>query len=274
MLQHTFCHISGLGAKTEKKLWEAGIHNWGQISCSTAVRLSPTSRADLAQTLEESLTALENNPKYFTKKLASTESWRIFNQFRDQSAYIDIETTGLSDDAEITTIAVYDGKKIMHYIQGHNLDDFVRDIRRYKVLISYSGTGFDLPVIERYFKIKLDHAHIDLRYVLASLGIRGGLKGCEKQIGIDRGDLDGINGCFAITLWRAYQLQGDQAALQTLVAYNIEDSVNLERLMVEAYNRKLLATPFAAEMSLPSPKLPVLPFQADRDCIRRLGGGQ
>jgi len=31
MLEHTFCHIPGIGAKTERRLWEAGLDCWGAV---------------------------------------------------------------------------------------------------------------------------------------------------------------------------------------------------------------------------------------------------
>lgn len=271
MLPHTFCHIPGIGPTTEKKLWDAGISDWGKFKIPSPVKLPSSSVASAPEILENSLTALDNHdPHYFTGALASNEKWRLFSTFREQTAYLDIETDGLADDAQITTIALYDGKEIYHYINGHNLDNFVQDIERYKVLVTYSGTSFDLPVIERFFDIRLTQAHIDLRYVLSGLGFKGGLKSCEKQLGLDRGNLDGVDGYFAVVLWRAYKYHGDKAALKTLVAYNIEDTVNLERLMVKAYNLKVEQTPFQEELTLPAPILPPMPFLPDVDCIRRL----
>ncbi len=271
MLQNTFCHIPGIGPATEKKLWQAGIRNWGQFSLPSPVKLPGSSIGLAADILEQSLIELSNNnPNYFSRKLKSSETWRLFAEFRESCAYLDIETNGLEHDAEITTIALYDGKEIFHYINEHNLDHFVQDIARYKVLITYSGTSFDLPVIERYFNIKLTQAHIDLRYVLSSLGFKGGLKNCEKQLGLNRSKLDGIDGAFAVILWRAYKAQNDEAALKTLVAYNIEDTVNLERLMVKAYNLKVAETLFNEELKLPEPCVPTLPFTPDLECIRRL----
>lgn len=273
MLQHTFCHIPGIGPTTEKKLWAVGVSDWGKFIIPSPIKLSGATLASAPTILDESLTALKtHDPHYFTKELASNEKWRLFSTFRDQTAYLDIETDGLAEDAQITTIALYDGIEIYHYINGHNLDNFIRDLNKYKVIITYSGTSFDIPVIENFFKTKLPQAHIDLRYVLSSLGFTGGLKSCEKQLGLDRGKLDGVDGYFAVVLWRAYKYQGDQAALKTLVAYNIEDTVNLELLMVKAYNLKVAVTPFKEELSLPEPVQPQLPFVPDMECIRRLQG--
>ena len=220
---------------------------------------------------EASLEALEKyDPAFFCDRLTGGDQWRIFSDFRKSTAFIDIETTGLSEQAEITTIALYDGSDVYTYINGRNLEEFAEDIYKYKVLVSYNGKSFDVPFIEKYFRIKLPQAHIDLRFVLAKLGIKGGLKGCEKMIGINRGALDGVDGSFAVHLWRNFIQYNDEKALETLLAYNVEDTVNLERLMVEACNRNLRATPFAQQLSLPFPKQPLLVHQPDLDCVDRL----
>ena len=270
MLQQTFCHIPGIGTKTERQLWAAGITSWNLWQPQPPIRLSAAARHEAAGVLQRSLAALDNDPAFFVDQLGSTEPWRIFPHFRDRTVYLDIETTGLDDYASVTTIALYDGKEVFTYINGRNLDDFVDDIEKYQVIVSYNGKCFDIPFLERFFHIRLPHAQIDLRYVLARLGIKGGLKGCEKQLGLHRGSLDGVDGYFAVLLWQRYQQQKDEKALETLLAYNIEDTVNLERLMVEAYNRNLLATPFAAQLTLPPPASPANPYWADYDCIEKI----
>ncbi len=270
MLQHTFCHIPGIGVKTERKLWEAGITNWHLWQQESPVRLPTAARLEAVRVLDDSLSALEKDPAFFTTKLAGTEPWRIFPHFRNRTAYLDIETTGLDEYAEVTTIALYDGNKVFTYINGRNLDDFVDDIQQYQVIVSYNGKSFDVPFLERYFRIRLDQAQIDLRYVLARLGIKGGLKGCEKQLGLNRGNLDGVDGYFAVLLWHQYKQNNDERALETLLAYNVEDTVNLERLAVEAYNRNVLNTPFGGELVLPCPAPPPNPYIADYQCIERI----
>jgi len=270
MLQHTFCHIPGVGMKTEQKLWQAGITKWEHWQPPFPVRLSAATMFDATSVLEGSLVALEDDPTFFTKHLSSTEPWRIFPHYRDRTAYLDIETTGLDDFAEVTTIALYDGQEIFTYVNGKNLNDFVRDIQKYKVIISYNGKCFDIPFLEKYFHIQLNQAQIDLRYVLARLGFKGGLKGCEKQLGLSRGNLDGVDGYFAVLLWHRYIHKNDKVALKTLLAYNIEDTVNLEKLMIEAYNRNVSATPFADELFLPFSSPPPNPYSADNDCIERI----
>ncbi len=270
MLLHTFCHIPGIGLKTEQKLWKAGVTTWDCWREPCPLRLSAIVRADAERFLERSREALTDKPAFFTGNLASTEPWRIFPHFREATVYLDIETTGLDDGAEVTCIALYDGREIFTYVNGINLEAFIDDILRYQVIVTYNGKSFDIPFLERYFRIRLDHAQIDLRHVLGRLGFRGGLKGCEKQLGMNRGTLDGVDGYFAVLLWRRYRTYNDARALETLIAYNVEDTVNLERLMVEAYNRNILATPFGDNLLLPFPEPPANPYQPDINCIERI----
>ena len=271
MLNQTFCHIPGIGLKTERRLWAAGVRSWKDWQDPPPFALANSTARTIPGFLDACAEALEaGRASFFTSCLTGGEDWRIFPHFRTRTAFIDIETTGLGADALITTIALYDGKTVRTYVAGRNLDDFVSDIFLYQVLVSYNGKGFDVPFLERHFKIQLDQAHIDLRYVLARLGLKGGLKGCEKQLGIDRGTLTGVDGFFAVLLWREYERSGNEKAIETLLAYNIEDTVNLEKLLVEAYNRNIAATPFARELAIPAPEPVCIPYRADEECVERL----
>jgi uncharacterized protein YprB with RNaseH-like and TPR domain len=116
----------------------------------------------------------------------------------------------------------------------------------------------------------MNHAHIDLRFLLKSLGYTGGLKGCEKKLGLDRDELDGVDGFCAVLLWHDYEKNKNRKALETLLAYNILDAVNLETLMVTAYNLKLQETPFYELHHLPQPRLPQNPFDADKRTVDRI----
>jgi len=246
MLTHTFCHLAGIGIGTEEKLWKVGIHNWEMFQGEKSLPLSRKKVALALPLLQESAAHLVNkNPLFFSQRLPASQLWRLFPHFREAIAYIDIETTGLENWCnEITTIALYDGARVHNYVNGRNLLDFVQDIQRFKIIVSYNGRCFDVPFIERYFRITLEQPHIDLRFLLKSLGFSGGLKECERQMGIDRGELKEIDGYYAVMLWYEYKRHNKLKSLETLLAYNSLDAQNLETLLVRAYNLKLQSTPF------------------------------
>jgi len=275
VLKNTFCHVPGIGAVTENRLWSSGLCSWEHVVETETLPLSQKKSLATREFLEHSIQELAgNNPHYFASLLPSNQIWRIFPEFRDSIAYVDIETTGLESWVNhITTIALYDGKSVMHYVYDQNLDDFKDDIQKYKIIATYNGKCFDLPFLQYQFKITLQHVHIDLRYLLHSLGYSGGLKGCEIKLGFARGELTGVDGYAAVLLWNDYVRTGNQKALETLLAYNVRDTVILQTLMVIAYNLKLKTTPFAASHALPLPDVPEIPFKADIETIDRIKGG-
>ena len=272
MLTNTFIHIQGIGAITEQRLWDSGLRDWESFSEDLPIPIPAGRKYFLEKGIAESKRHLASRkPSYFSKLLPSNQSWRLFPEFRETTVYLDIETTGLDRYCnDITTIALYDGESIQTYVQGQNLEDFIEDIQKYKVIVSYNGKSFDIPFIEHYFNIRLDHAHIDLRYIFYSLGFKGGLKGCESQLGLNRGDLKDIDGFFAVLLWGEYQRSGDQRTLDTLLAYNIQDTINLENLIVTAYSMKLKETPFYKSHLIEEPTLPRNPFSADLGTVDKI----
>ena len=274
MLEQTFCHIPGIGPRSERDLWAAGVHSWSALDEPASLLITPAKRDTLKRDIDESRRQLEaGNARYFGKALRADQVWRVFPQFRKSTAYLDIETTGLSGYGDhVTTIALYDGVTVRHYIHGQNLADFARDIRGYDVVVTYNGKCFDVPFIRQSMGVEVDQAHIDLRYVLKSLGYSGGLKGCEKQLGISRGDLSDVDGFFAVVLWHEFRRRNDAKALQTLLAYNIQDVLNLEELMVMAYNLKVRETPFGDRLAMEKPTVAANPFEVDLPTVHRLRG--
>jgi uncharacterized protein len=272
VLTNTFRHVRGISAAVEQRLWAAGVHSWEGCAAAGSLPLTPGRRERLRQGLEESREHLAAaNARHFADRLPAAEHWRLFPEFRSGIAYLDIETTGLSPmDSYITTVALYDGRTVRHYVRGDNLARLGRDLAEYRLIVTYNGKCFDVPFIRESMGLSLDQAHIDLRYVLRSLGYSGGLKGCERQLGIERGDLEDVDGLFAVLLWQDYRSSGNPKSLETLLAYNIQDVVNLETLLVMAYNLKLVQTPFADCNRLPMPVAPEIPCKADPATIARV----
>ncbi len=270
MLQHTFSHLPGIGPTTEAKLWASGIHSWDDLLTSSSSPLSAGKMAIIRPELETAIVHRDaNDAEFFGSRLKAPEAWRLFPDFKESLAYVDIETDGTSEN-NITTIAYYDGQRVRTYVQGENLEAFADDIQNSKVLVTYNGRCFDAPVLERALDIQLPKAHIDLRNILCALGIKGGLKKCEKHFGLDRKELDGVDGFFAIVLWNEYERTCRPEVLDTLLAYNVADVLGLELLLYHAVNARLIDTPFAHLYTEAIPVLAQNPFNADVETIERL----
>ena len=102
--------------------------------------------------------------------------------------------------------------------------------------------------IERALRIHVRHAHLDLRYILKRLGYSGGLKACERKLGVGREGVEDVDGFMAVLLWREYR-KGNERALETLLAYNAADAVNLEADLIGKYVARLAAGRSAGSLS-------------------------
>ena len=271
MLRHTFQHLHGIGEKTERRIWAAGITNWEEF-------LNAPSQAPLAQwqrdlaclELEQSLLALERrDAQYFTEKLSGALHWRLFPEFGQRIAYLDIETSGsVAGVSHLTVVGLYDGSRPRVYVRGENLDRFAAEIDEFTLLVTYNGKLFDLPFLRQELGIPLAQAHIDLRYPLAALGYKGGLKKIERTLGLEReGPVAFLDGWCAVLLWQ-YHEQGETGALETLLRYNLEDVIHLPALLACVYNSRVRQLPFSLPpIEFPPP--PLIPFQFHEALIFR-----
>jgi uncharacterized protein YprB with RNaseH-like and TPR domain len=238
MLCHTFQHIPGLGERRERALWRRGISTWDDLlAAPQRSGLPATLLRDAHAIIHLSKEALrQRNIYFFAQLLPVREHWRLYRDFREVTAYLDIETGPLGHGRQgITVIGLFDGREFRSFVRGHNLHTFEAHLRRYDLLVTFNGKSFDLPMIERDLGIPVYQAQIDLRMFLHRLGYHGGLKRIERQWGIYREDeIAGLNGFDAVLLWARYR-HGDAAALERLIAYNRADVVNLEVLLQRGY---------------------------------------
>lgn len=245
MLRETFVHLPGIGLQTERRLWEQGCATWDDLlRTPSAFSYGSASTELVRRELDRSVKALaEGRHQYFAKKLRQRDSWRTWPEFRKSCVYLDIETDGSNHPDSVTLIGMYDGATFTCLRKGEDLESFRDIISRYAMIVTFFGTGFDIPVLgKRFPALGLDQIHLDLCVLLRNAGVRGGLKKIEGEFGITRSEeTAGLTGYDAVKLWRAYE-RGRPEALETLVAYNREDVVNLEPLMQIAFDRLREAT--------------------------------
>jgi uncharacterized protein len=242
MLRNTFVHLPGIGPRREKALWDRGILDWhGLLEAADSGLLPRRSRESSVSLVRQSLAAVASGDvDFFRALLPSGETWRLYPEFGDRAVFLDIETTGLSGyEDQVTVIGTLDPDGLKLFVHGVNLDQFPAYIAQCLLLVSFNGSQFDLPFLRAHFpRARLDQAHVDLRFVLASLGYRGGLKAVERELGLRRDPLiQGVDGFEAVRLWHRYRC-GDRAALEKLILYNLTDVVNLVELAETAVRLK------------------------------------
>lgn len=243
MLRSTFTFIPGLGEKTEEYLWRRGILSWDQLDESGRIAgIGRSKRKIIGDYLDRAREALDvEDVSFFGNRLPQKEHWRLYSDFRDQTLFLDIETTGLSlyYDA-VTLVGTFDRERIRMFVRDNNLDEIVNLLRDYDILVTFNGKLFDVPFLEKEFPgIVIPQIHIDLRYLLRSVGLSGPLKKVERAIGLRRDDsVDHVNGREAAVLWTKF-LKGDDEAMEKLARYNIYDTRNLRALMDYCYSKKM-----------------------------------
>jgi hypothetical protein len=260
MLRHTYLHVPGVGEKRERDLWMRGFTDWEAFR-----------RGHPAGAWRELIIAHLDDARA-ARELPRREAWRLANAFPRRTLFLDIETTGLSFEADsVTCVGVSDGTTTQAFVRGRDLARFPDVLDGVELLVTYNGSSFDLPVLTSAFP-GVDFGrfhHIDLRFPLHRLGIKGGLKGAEKQLGIGRSDaIDGVDGFMAVLLWRAHRA-GSATALDTLLRYCLEDVVNLKPLLCLTYNRLTAALPLSIE-PIEDDTRPPIAYSADPELVRDL----
>ena len=242
MLESSFIFLNGIGETTEKRLWEEGIIHWDQFVEATELPGISSARKPLYDREVEEISEEFTRGKWRTlaKRFKSKEHWRFLKAFQARTAFLDIETTGEpAGHGDITVVGLFANGETTTLVKGQSLtqERLERELARYDLLVTFFGTGFDLPYLRAiYPNLQLDHAHFDVCFAARRIGLRGGLKHIELELGFAREqNLQGLDGWDAVRLWHAWQA-GDEEAGITLCQYNEADVKNLEPLANHIYD--------------------------------------
>lgn len=235
-LRNSFILFPRIGSKTEKKLWKNNITRWEEAQDTDVI--SNSRKKKIQEFLDKAERNLEvGNTVFFKNQLPSGELWRTYRDFEDQTTFFDIETTGLDKNRhKITTVSIYRGGESKTLVRGQDLtkENLKKEIHESKLLVSFNGKRFDQPFIENSFDMDIQTPHLDLMYTCKKIGLQGGLKKIEKELGITR-DQDDLDGREAIKLWKKYEKDGDTESLEKLIKYNQADTVNLKQLLSKTH---------------------------------------
>lgn len=246
MLIHTFQHLWGITPKKEYAFWQSGVISWKEYEKSFPSQYSlfsddTSSPPDSPLYLSQKALAGED-VDFFANNLPNHEFYRIAASFPEKTLFLDIETTGLSRHYDkITLVGWSMGKEYGAYIQGGSDEAFKQAISKAKIIVTFNGSLFDIPFIKQEFNgLNLPVCHVDLRFLAKRVGLSGGQKAIETEIGVKRPhNLENIMGEAAPVLWYKYRW-GDMRALKQLIQYNHADIEGMKAIFDTVVDRLLL----------------------------------
>ena len=245
LLEHTFLHLPRIGRHTERRLWTEGVATWSDLQSVHQRQLSLFGKDAWAEMIDASHEALaRGDADFFATKLPRREHYRIAATFPAETAFLDIETTGLSLYYDsITLIGLSKGER---YACRFGLPDtevgggerWRELLSEAKCLVTFNGTMFDLKFIEKYVPgLKLPLAHVDLRFLARRVSLTGGQKAIEEVVGVERAEGVGdLGGREAALLWYEYA-GGCVEAGERLVRYNHADIEGMKLIFDKVFER-------------------------------------
>ena len=230
MIRKSFVFLDGISPKFERRIWDQGINCWSDFVEKDSIKgISKKRKLKYHKQIEYvKKQLLSDNIEYLSNCLPNRERWRLYEYYKDECVYLDIEINRMNND--ITAVCLYDGYETMMFVRGINLN--IRDVKevlsRYKMIVTYNGASFDLPQLRKYFNLDFPQIHVDLKPLCARIGLRGGLKEVEKLLGIERITDYEIRSGDPCKLYRLWKVTNDRHFLDLLMQYNEEDTVNLK----------------------------------------------
>lgn len=247
MLTSTFVLLQGVGPATERRWWQDGVLDWRDFVDRPRIAGLSTERKSLYdKDLVLALGAFEARDfSSLAARLPSREHWRFYEICQPTALYLDIETTGLSPhdpSGAVTVVGLHRNGSTTTLVQGDTLttDRLQAELDRCTLLVTFFGSVFDVPYLRTHFpQLRFSMPHFDLCLAARRLGMHGGLKHLEQELGLERAAaLCGLDGLDAVRLWSQWRL-GDQTALDILLAYNRADTENLVPLASLVYKEMM-----------------------------------
>ena len=242
LLRRSFLHLPGINAPEEARLWAEGISDWKDLIRHIPVQLDlyRNRGSALQSAVEASEEALARRDiAFFAKRLPKRELYRVAASFPERCVFLDIESTGLSTYYDQVTLVGWSvGSTYTALVDPGRIEQLERNLHEQSIVVTFNGSLFDLPFLAKSFKTDWTGLfHVDLRYLAKRVGLTGGQKKIEVEIGLAReGSLEGIAGAEAVALWFDYK-EGDLNALRDLVRYNHADIEGMKFLFEEVIRR-------------------------------------
>ena len=93
MIKRSFIILLGVSYNLEKSIWKQNIHSWDDFIFAKKIKgISDKRKVYYNLFLKKAKRELYNlNSEFFTKLLPSSEHWRLYDFFKDEAVFLDIE---------------------------------------------------------------------------------------------------------------------------------------------------------------------------------------
>jgi hypothetical protein len=232
-IERTFQLCKGVGPYRERDLWARGIETWSELEtrAASAIVMSSSLDSQALTSIKRARQALqENDLETLATLIPARDHWRLYARFANEAAFFDIE----ADGAHVpTVVGVMDRWGLASFRRGHSLARLSERLAQSRVWVTFNGAVFDVPSLEKTFdSFPKPVVHIDLRFLVRRVGLKGGLKGIEEALNLHRPPhLKGVRGFDAISLWRAWNDERRLESLRLLTEYNLYDAINLRSVL-------------------------------------------
>jgi len=233
MIKKSFIFLERISNKKEQAIHRQNINDWNDFLKAPKIRgINLLKKAYYDRQIHEAQKALlEEKSYFFINRLPQKEMWRLYDEFKDQACFLDIE---IGSDGKVILVGISNYYRTNTFICNINLDKSLleKELQKYKLLITFNGSAFDLPKLKKELQIEIKIPHIDLKPLCVNLNLKGGLKEVEKILNLKRPPH--LNGN-PVDLWKAYHASGDKEYLDLMIQYNNEDIENLKGVMEYVY---------------------------------------
>ena len=231
MIRNSFIFLEKVRKKKEQNIWKQA-KNWNEFLNTDIKGISKQSKAQYNRIINEAKEALKlENPNFFINKLPQKEMWRLYQEFKDDCCFLDIE---VNSQGKIVVVGISNYYNTNFFVKGVNLNLIQKELSKYKIIITFNGGAFDLPKLKNQLNININMPNIDLKPLCVNLGLKGGLKEVEKILKLNRPSHLYGN---PVDLWKSFHASGDREYLDLLLEYNREDIENLKGVMDYVYQK-------------------------------------
>ena len=235
MIKNSFIFLEKISKKKEQSIWKQGIKDWnGFLNAQKIKGVSSLKKSYYNQKIREAQQAIVNNDSsFFIHKLPATEMWRLYDYFKEEACFLDIEVDSYG---KVIVVGVSDYYQTNIFVKGVNVERTIleKELSTYKLIITFNGAAFDLPKLRKQIGLEIAIPHIDLKPLCVNFGLKGGLKEIELKLNLKRPvHLKGS----PVDLWKAFHASGDREYLELLIEYNKEDCENLKAITNYIYKQ-------------------------------------